>query len=217
MIFFGQGPVTICRLVGGGGRGFLGGQSSPKECKGGGGGLQRIDCRSTSDERVGGHKFYHDNQSPPHQPVKLSLASLSFSSSLHSSPRFEKTNTFLRSHDSLSNHDRRNLRPCQSSSESFPHRNGPVPLGLRDLHKKKVKNHRELNPSVFDSLLKDRILAFHLWGSQYLCVSVRSIESLFFGYDTCTRIFEIKSANHQYCSFKVFTSVPYCPVTRSRL
>ena len=141
MIFFGQGPVTIRRLVGGGGRGFLGGQSSPKECKGGGGGLQRIDCRSTSDERVGGHKFYHDNQSPPHQPVKLSLASLSFSSSLHSSPRFEKTNTFLRSHDSLSNHDRRNLRPCQSSSESFPHRNSPAQPspGLRDLHKKKSK------------------------------------------------------------------------------
>ena len=36
---------------------------------------------------------------------------------------------------------------------------------------------------MFDSLLKDRILAFHLWGSQYLCVSVRSIESLLFGYD----------------------------------
>lgn len=33
-----------------------------------------------------------------------------------------------------------------------------------------------MNPSVFDSLLKDRILAFHLWGSQHMCVSVRSIK-----------------------------------------
>ena len=144
MIFFGQGPVTICRLVGGGGRGFLGGVSPRQKSVGGGG------CREqTADQLLmRGEGIIRLLQSfmggggvgvGVHEDFIMTTKVLSSCSSLLSLslalsilyPELKRQILFYARMIPFKNHVRRNLRPCQSSFKSFSYRNGPVPYPTR--------------------------------------------------------------------------------------